>query len=151
MRDVGSLPHVSSFRELVVYHKASRVAQRIFELSTSFPREETYALTDQVRRASRSIGGQIAEAWGKRRYERHFITKLTDADAEQLETQHWILVAAACGYLEPEAKGILMGELEEIGRMLNGMMEKAHIFCGRSSSTVHENHAPYLLAATDDC
>lgn len=55
-------------------------------------------------------------------------------------------MAAACGYLEPEAKRMLIGELEEIGRMLNGMMEKAYIFCGRSSSTVHENQAPYLLA-----
>lgn len=76
------------------------------------------------------------------------MTKLTDADAEQLETQHWILVATACGYLEQEEERILMGELERIGRMLNGMMEKAHMFCGQSSSTVREDQAAYL--PTDD-
>ena len=145
---MGSLPHARSFRELAVYQGASHVAQRIFELTKSFPREETYALTDQVRRASRSIGGQIAEAWGKRRYERHFVTKLTDADAEQLETQHWILVATACGYLRQDQESTLISELEEIGRMLNSMMEKAHTFCGPSGSTVREAQASYLL--TDD-
>ena len=145
---MGSLPHARSFRELAVYQKASHVAQKIFELSKSFPRGETYALTDQVRRASRSIGGQIAEAWGKRRYERHFVTKLTDADAEQLETQHWILVATACGYVGREQESLLIGELEEIGRMLNSMMEKAHLFCGRTTPTVHEARAVY--ATSDD-
>ena len=145
---MGGLPHARHFRELAVYQKASHVAQRIFELSKSFPKEETYALTDQVRRASRSIGGQIAEAWGKRRYERHFVTKLTDADSEQLETQHWILVAAACGYLSQDQENPLLGELEEIGRMLNSMMEKAPMFCRDSGSTVREDQASYFL--TDD-
>ncbi len=145
---MGSLPHARHFRELVVYQKASDVTQRIFELTKSFPKEETYALTDQVRRASRSIGGQIAEACGKRRYERHFVTKLTDADAEQLETQHWILVATACDYLDREQESRLLGELEEIGRMLTSMMEKAPMFCGDSGSTVREEQASYFL--TDD-
>lgn len=72
------------FRDLIVYQKARQVATTIYHLSLSFPKEETYSLTDQVRRASRSTGAQIAEAWAKRRYERHFISKLTDADAEQL-------------------------------------------------------------------
>jgi four helix bundle protein len=145
---MGSLPHAGHFRELVVYQKASDVTQRIFELTRSFPKEETYALTDQARRASRSIGGQNAEAWGKRRYERHFVTKLTDADSEQLESQHWIMVAAACGYLSQEQENALLGELEEIGRMLNSMMEKAHMFCHESGSTVREDQASYFL--TDD-
>lgn len=114
---MSNLPHARSFTELVVYEKTTHVAQRIFELTKSFPKEEVYALTDQVRRASRSIGGQIAEAWGKRRYERHFVTKLTDADAENLETQHWVLVAAACGYLDRKEETTLIAELEEIGRM----------------------------------
>ena len=145
---MSGLPHACHFRELIVYQKASDVTQRIFELTKSFPKEETYALTDQVRRASRSIGGQIAEAWGKRRYERHFVTKLTDADAEQLETQHWILVATACGYLDGEQESALLSGLEEIGRMLDSMMEKAHMFCGQSTSTVREDQSSYLL--TDD-
>ena len=70
----------------MVYQSALRVSERIFEVTKRFPREERYSLTDQIRRASRSIGAQIAEAWGKRRYERHFVSKISDADAESLET-----------------------------------------------------------------
>lgn len=79
--------HAKSFRDLLVYQKAKKVSRAIFEISKSFPKEETYSLTDQIRRASRSIGAQVAEAWAKRRYERYFISKLTDADAEQMETR----------------------------------------------------------------
>lgn len=86
---MSELQHAKSFRDLIVHQKARQVAKLIFEQSKSFPKEESYSLTDQIRRAARSIGAQIAEAWGKRRYERHFVSKLSDADAEQLETQHW--------------------------------------------------------------
>ncbi|MGD0828787.1 MAG: four helix bundle protein [Desulfobaccales bacterium] len=96
--------HARSFIDLLVYRKAFEVAKRIFEISRTFPKEEVYSLTDQIKRASRSIGGQIAEAWGKRRYEKYFISKLTDADAEQMETQHWLNVAASCGYLSGDEK-----------------------------------------------
>lgn len=102
-------------------------------MTQGFPREETYSLTDQLRRASRAIGAQIAGAWGKRRYERHFVSKLSDADAEQLETQHWIQVAADCGYLDPPEAAELLDQLKEIGRMLNSMMRKARLFCGTAS------------------
>ncbi len=74
------MEYVKSFRDLEVY----KLSRKLVEISKKFPREEMYSLTDQVRRASRSIGGQIAEAWGKRRYEKHFVSKLTDADGEQL-------------------------------------------------------------------
>src|SRR2546426_6952809 len=94
--------YARSFEDLAVYRKARVVAARIFTLSKSFPKEEMYSLTDQVRRASRSIGAQIAEAWGKRRYVRHFAAKLTDADGEQLETRHWVRVAADCNYVTRE-------------------------------------------------
>ena len=87
-----------------------------------------YSLTDQARRSSRSVGAQIAEAWAKRRYERHFVSKLTDADGEQQETQHWIDTAAVCGYLTEEDVRTLNSELAEIGRMLNSMIEKAAAF-----------------------
>ena len=90
------------FRDLIVYRKAREVSRLIFEVSKSFPKEETYSLIDQVRRSSRSIGAQIAEAWGKRRYEKHFISKLTDADAEQLETQHWLETAVDSDYLDAQ-------------------------------------------------
>ena len=85
--------HAHCFKDLLVYQKAREVAKSIFEISKNFPREELFALTDQIRRSSRAIGAQLAEAWGKRRYEKHFISKLTDADAEQMETQHWIGIA----------------------------------------------------------
>jgi four helix bundle protein len=85
-----ALEHASSFKDLIVYQKSRVVSRSVFSLTKSFPKEETYALTDQIRRSSRSIGAHIAEAWAKRRYEKHFISKLTDADGEQMETQHWI-------------------------------------------------------------
>lgn len=121
----------ASFAELEVYVRARALAGLVFEATKSFPREEDYALTDQLRRASRSIGAQIAEAWGKRRYVRHFVSKLTDADSEQRETQHWIAVAADCGYLEGNRAAELGEQLGEIGRMLNSMMQKADRFCGQ--------------------
>ena len=86
------MEYVKSFRDLEVYRLSREVAREIFALSQGFPKEERYSLTDQMRRSSRSIGAQIAEAWGKRRYEMHFVLKLTDADAEQLETQYWLEV-----------------------------------------------------------
>ena len=127
---MAELQHANSFRDLIVYQKARQVCRLVFELSKAFPREETYALTDQIRRASRAIGGQIAEAWGKRRYERHFVSKLTDADAEQLETQHWIETAFECNYVGEDQKGQALALLSEVGRMLNSMIAKADQFCG---------------------
>jgi four helix bundle protein len=84
---MSELPYVKSFRELLVYQKARQMAREIFQITKMFPQEEMYALTDQMRRSSRSTGAQIAEAWVKRRYEKHFLSKLTDADGEQQETQ----------------------------------------------------------------
>ncbi|OGP68485.1 MAG: four helix bundle protein [Deltaproteobacteria bacterium RBG_13_53_10] len=123
------LAHAKSFRDLMVYKKARAVAKKIFKLSKTFPKEELYSLTDQVRRSSRSIGAQIAEAWAKRRYEKHFVSKLSDADGEQLETQHWIETAEDCGYLTSSQAIEINEELSEIGRMLNSMMSKADQFC----------------------
>jgi four helix bundle protein len=123
------LAHAKSFRDLVVYKKARAVAKEIFEVTKTFPKEEMYSLTDQVRRSSRSIGGQIAEAWAKRRYEKHFISKLTDADGEQLETQHWIDTAEDCEYLSSAQAARVNEKLAEIGKMLNSMITGAHRFC----------------------
>ena|ERR1700726_4622381 len=126
------LDYAHSFRDLVAYKRAFLVAKKVFEFSKDFPEEEKYALTSQIRRASRSIGAQITEAWAKRRYERHFTSKLTDADGEQLETQHWTRVAFSCGYLQESSARSLIASLEEIGRLLHGMMEKAEAFCSAS-------------------
>jgi four helix bundle protein len=125
------LRHADNFWELLAYQKAQQASRFVFELSKSFPKEEMYALTDQIRRSSRSVGAQIAEAWGKRRYERHFVSKLTDADAEQLETQHWITTAHDCGYIAAEQRDRVLGLLAEVGRMLNSMIAKAEQWCGQ--------------------
>ena len=82
-----------SFEELEVYKLARAMSLRIYELTKLFPKEERYSLTDQIRRSSRSVGAQIAEAWAKRKYEKHFVSKLTDADGEQHETRHWVMAA----------------------------------------------------------
>ncbi len=126
---MSELIHAKSFRDLIVYKKARAVAKKIVELSKTFPKEERYSLTDQVRRSSRSIGAQIAEAWAKRRYEKHFVSKLSDADGEQLETQHWIETAEDCEYLTSSQATEVNDELSGIGRMLNSMMNKADQFC----------------------
>ena len=89
-------------QDLEVYKKAFDAAMEIFELSKSFPKEETYSLTDQIRRSSRSVCANIAEAWRKRRYEAAFIAKLSDAEGEAAETQTWLQFSVKCGYLEAE-------------------------------------------------
>jgi len=132
------------FRDLIVYQKSREVARRVYEASKGFPIEERYSLTDQGRRASRSVGAQIAEAWGKRRYEKHFISKLTDADAEQLETQHWLETAFDCGYINENQRDSLCNDLKQIGRMLNSMIEKAASFCTSSPNSVREETIPYF-------
>ncbi|MBC8373220.1 MAG: four helix bundle protein [Phycisphaerae bacterium] len=126
---MGELKHAQCFRDLVVYQKAQCVARQIFLLTREFPQEERYSLTDQVRRSSRSVGAQIAEAWAKRRYKKHFVSKLTDADGEQRETQHWIDSAHDCEYITDQQRNALMSDLAEIGRMLGAMMQKADSFC----------------------
>jgi four helix bundle protein len=136
--------HAASFRDLVVYQKAREVAKAVFVLSRSFPQEEMYSLTDQLRRASRSIGAQIAEAWGKRRYEQHFVSKLTDADSEQYETQHWVESAVDCGYVSRAEADRLNDSLAQIGRMLNSMIEKSSSFCGNDLMVVREDSVEYF-------
>lgn len=146
---MAEFKYAQSFKDLIVYQKALAVSNKVFEISKGFPKEETYSLTDQVRRSSRSIGAQIAEAWGKRRYERHFISKLTDADAEQLETQHWVNVARSCGYIKDEDMKQLKNNLEEIGRMIHSMVQKADLFCITASNKICEPDAEYGYLIAD--
>jgi four helix bundle protein len=138
------LPYVSNFRDLAVYQKARKLANAIFELSKSFPREEMYSLTDQIRRCSRSTGAQIAEAWAKRRYEKHFISNLTDADGEQMETQHWLETAADSGYITTNVAANLVKDCEEIGRMLGSMIEKSDRFCRTPDHRIREEAPEYF-------
>jgi four helix bundle protein len=147
---MSRLAHAGSFTDLAVYQKAKWVSRKVFEVTKSFPREETFSLTDQVRRSARAIGAQIAEAWAKRRYQKHFISKLTDADAEQYETQHWIGEAVECGYLNPAQGTVIIDFLKEVGRMLNAMIEKADLFCGSPTYSVREAAAEYFVALHED-
>ena len=120
---------ISSFKDLRVYQLAFELQQQIFEKSKQFPSEERYALTDQIRRASRSIGANLAEAWQKRRYMAHFISKLSDADGEQAETQHWLDTASACNYVSEKAQKALLEQCVHVGKMLGTMMAKPEKFC----------------------
>ena len=98
---------------------------QVYELSKSFPKDEMYSLTDQVRRSSRSLAANITEAWRKRRYEAAFISKLSDAETEAAETQTWLLFAQRCGYLAEQERSTLNEEYEVILRMLVSMMANA--------------------------
>ncbi len=138
---MGGNNFARGFQELVVYRKSREMAGGIFALSRAFPREELYALTDQLRRSSRSVGAQIAEAWAKRRYPAHFISKLTDSDGERNETVHWLGVAADCGYVSGSDTASLYSLLDEIGRMLRRMIESADDFSVVPS--VREEPMPY--------
>lgn len=147
---MAGLPHAGNFRELVIYQKARVLAQDIFKVSATFPKDEMFSLTSQIRRSARSIGAQIAEAWGKRVYEKHFVSKLTDADGEQYETQHWIETAVDCGYLSEAKAQLLTQQCEEIGRLLHGMMAKSHLFCQQTSTTLRETPPEYFINNLSD-
>jgi four helix bundle protein len=125
----SKLPYASKYQDLVAYQKALDLSNRIFAVSKGFPREEAYSLTDQIRRSSRSVGAQIAEAWGKRMYVRHFISKLTDASSEIFETEHWILIAKKSDYINQETQQDLNRLCFHINKLIGGMIKKAHLFC----------------------
>jgi four helix bundle protein len=113
-----------------------------------FPKDEMHFLIGQIRRSSRLIGANIAEAWANRRDEARFIGRLTDADAEQMGTQHWIEIAADCGYIDQDASAQLVKRCQDIGRLLNGMIEKAEMFC-EASETLQEETTEYFIGTTN--
>jgi four helix bundle protein len=116
---------VRKHTDLEVFRRAFEVAMRIFAISKTFPREERYSLTDQVRRSSRSVSTNIAEAWRKRRYEAAFAAKLNDAEAEAAETQTWIQYSVECQYLDRDVAVALYTEYDEILSMLVAMILSA--------------------------
>lgn len=113
---------VRSAKELEVYKKAYGLAMDIFNVSKGFPAEEKYALTSQIRRSSRSVSMNLREAWAKRRYEAHFVSKLTDCDGECNETDTSLDFARDCGYITNEQHASLMAMNREVGRMLGSMI-----------------------------
>src|SRR5512137_2311538 len=119
---------IKSATDLTVYRKAYELAMRIFEASRKFPSEEKYALTSQIRRSSRSICLNLREAWAKRRYEAHFVSKLTDCDGENSETDSSLDFAKDCGYVTSNQHGELVLLCQEIGKMLGAMIKNPHPF-----------------------
>src|SRR5207249_11342902 len=109
---------IKSAKDLIVYQKAYALAMEIFAISKGFPAEEKYSLIDQIRRSSRSVCTNLREAWAKRKYQAHFVSKLTDADGENGETDSWLDFACECGYLAKPDHAELSGECREIGAML---------------------------------
>ncbi len=113
---------IQNHRDLLVYQKAFDAAMHIFQVSKSFPKEETYSLTDQVRRSSRSVCSNLAEAWRKRRYEAAFISKLSDSEGEAAETQVWLEFAVKCKYMKRDEAAQLYKTYSEIIGTLVGMI-----------------------------
>jgi four helix bundle protein len=117
-----------SAKELIVYQKAFSTAMAIFELSKQFPAEERFALTGQIRRSSRSVCMNLREAWAKRRYESHFVSKLTDCDSENGETDTSLDFALACGYVSNETHKEIAEANSEVSRMLSSMIRDPEKF-----------------------
>jgi len=120
---------ISSVRDLDVYRLAFDTAMEIFEITKSFPKEEKYSLTDQVRRSSRSVCTNLAEGWRKRRYKAVFINKLSDAEQEAAETQTWLEFAWKCNYIDEEIFKKLDDKYEHVFAMLITMERKVDTFC----------------------
>ncbi len=116
------------YKDLIAYKKGFSLAMEIFKVSKSFPKEETYSLTDQIRRSSRSVCANIAEAYRKRRYVKHFISKLTDSDGENSETSTWLDFALECEYITKETHLDLNDKAVEIGKLINFMINNPDKF-----------------------
>ncbi len=123
------MKRINSVRDLEVYKLAFDVAMEIFEISKGFPKEEKYSLTDQIRRSSRGVCANLAEAWRKRRYKAMFVSKLLDASQEAAETQTWLEFALKCEYIKGERFKALDERYEHIFAMLITMERKADTFC----------------------
>lgn len=119
---------VKSAKDLIVYKAAYQLALDSFAVSKRFPAEERYALTSQIRRSSRSVCLNLREAWAKRRYEAHFVSKLTDCDGENSETDSSLDFALSCGYISADEHRALTDACAEVGRMLGSMISKPATF-----------------------
>jgi four helix bundle protein len=120
---------INSFRDLIVYQKAYQSAMEIFEVTQTFPKEEKYSLTDQIRRSSRSITSNIAESWAKRIYPKSFISKLSDSLGEEYETESWLDYSRDCNYITTETHSKLMSNYDEVRKMLISMINNPEKFC----------------------
>ena len=123
-----------NFRDLDVWQRSRALVVEVFDLTAALPRAHRYGLAPQLQRSANSIGANIAEAWHKRRYLSHFVSKLSDADAEQAETQHWLETALACGYLARDDHDRLLHMCVSVGRMSGRSMADPEKWCRRASS-----------------
>lgn len=135
-----STTDIKIYHDLMAYQVAFELQQTVFRMSKSWPKDETYSLIDQIRRSSRSIGANIAEAWAKRRYPAHFLSKLTDADGELQETRHWITTAAQCHYLRECDEAQVQQLCAELGGKLGAMIVKHEKFCVRTGNAVEQSN-----------
>jgi four helix bundle protein len=117
------------FRDLIVYQKSYKLAMEIFEVTKIFPKEEKYSLVDQIRRSSRSVPANIAEAWVKRKYPKSFVSKLLDSLAEESETEVWIDMSEDCLYIDEQLHNSLLERYQEVAKMLNSMINTPEKFC----------------------
>jgi four helix bundle protein len=124
------------YRDLIVYQKAFALAMKIFHATKNFPKEEAYSLVDQMRRSSRSVCSCIAEAYRKRKYQAYFVNKVSDADGENSETIVWLEFALASDYITAEQEQELESNAEEVGRMLNSMIENPEKFLPKEKQTI---------------
>ena len=123
---------IKTHRELDVYRMGFEAAMKVFEVTKGFPKEEVYSLTDQIRRSSRSVCANIAEAWRRRRYEGSFVSKLNDAEAEAAETQVWLEFAVKCGYLETDVGRELYTTYDHIlGKIVNMILHPEQWVIGK--------------------
>ena len=120
---------VGSFKDLIVYQKAYKLAMEIFEISKDFPKDEKYSLTDQIRRSSRSITSNIAESWAKRRYEKSFVSKLKDSLGEEYETECWLDYSKDCKYIQEETHKRILNEYDEVRKMLISIINNPEKWC----------------------
>jgi four helix bundle protein len=123
------MSQINSFRDLIVFQKAYKLAMDIFKITKSFPKEEKYSLTDQIRRSSRSITTNIAEAWAKKIYIKHFVSKLSDSLGEEYETEVWLDYSRDCEYINLETYEKLMTIYDEVRKMLISMINNPEKFC----------------------
>jgi len=117
------------FRDLIVFQKSYNLALKIFKITKSFPKEERYSLIDQIRRSSRSVPSNIAEAWSKRRYPKSFVSKLIDCLGEASETEVWLDMSLDLDYISKVQHSDLMNDCHEIEKMLNSMINHPEKFC----------------------
>ena len=137
---------LNSAKDLDVYKKAYELAMKVFEVSKTFPAEERFALTGQIRRSSRSVCMNLREAWAKRRYEAHFVSKLTDCDGENSETDSSLDFARDSGYISIEQHGKLITQCQEIGKMLGSMINNPSSFLIQRQTVKSDGRRDFLTS-----